>query len=365
MRQLSRFQLSRILPLLLLACLGGCSSSQPGLDGGASHDSTSADLHSKLDGGALERSTSELALREQGSPRDTANTDYDFGKRDAAYDAQTPEDLLPDQASDMAAGPLSLRIVAANLTSGNLQSYDEGHGARILKGLQPDVVLIQEFNFGDNSEAAIRSFVNETFGAGYFYVRGAGRLPNGIVSRYPISTGGEWVDTEASNRDFSWAKIALPGGRTLWALSLHLLSGATSTSRRHLESNELLQHLQQNIPADALLVVGGDFNTENRNEGCITALKGRLVTLAPYPADALGNEDTNRSRTRPYDWLLVSHELSQASAPLVIGANSFPSGLVFDSRIYQPLADLPGVLPDDSDANQMQHMAVVRQFGWP
>lgn len=52
------------------------------------------------------------------------------------------------------AEPLVIRVVAANLTSGNFQTYSpdnanhsnpEGAGARILKALQPDIVLIQEF----------------------------------------------------------------------------------------------------------------------------------------------------------------------------------------------------------------------------
>src|SRR5205085_11524393 len=40
-----------------------------------------------------------------------------------------------------------LRLVAANLTSGNFQSWDPGDGIRILEGLHPDVVLVQEFNY--------------------------------------------------------------------------------------------------------------------------------------------------------------------------------------------------------------------------
>jgi hypothetical protein len=36
--------------------------------------------------------------------------------------------------------------MAANLSSGNNQSYDPGEGARIFQGLKPDIVMIQELN---------------------------------------------------------------------------------------------------------------------------------------------------------------------------------------------------------------------------
>ena len=87
---------------------------------------------------------------------------------------------------------MNVRIVAANLTSGNQQSYspdnethtnDEGAGGRILKGLKPDVVLIQEFN----TEIGTQQWVTETFGADYKFAKEDGLgIPNGIVSRFPI-----------------------------------------------------------------------------------------------------------------------------------------------------------------------------------
>lgn len=81
-----------------------------------------------------------------------------------------------------------------------------------------------------------------------------------------------------------------------------------------------------------------------------------------YPADQEGNPKTNAGRNKPYDGVVVSPALETLEQPLVIGAHSFPRGLVFDSRVYQPLSDVPPMLVDDSGAVQMQHMAVVRQF---
>lgn len=48
--------------------------------------------------------------------------------------------------------------------------------------------------------------------------------------------------------------------------------------------------------------------------------------------------------------------------PTVIGANSFPNGLVFDSRVYTPIDDVAPCLATDSAATNMQHMAIVKDF---
>jgi endonuclease/exonuclease/phosphatase family metal-dependent hydrolase len=319
---------------LLLASLVACSGDPSArVDAGPADDATRRDSTRDLD-----RDASILA------------------DADGNADAATP-DL---QAADQFVGPLSLRVMAANLTSGNGQSYTPGHGARIMQAFAPDLVLIQELNYGDDSEADIDRFVADTFGPAYGYYREAGSIPNGVISRFPIVDAGEWNDPEVSNRDFAWARIDLPGPRDLWAVSVHLLS--SNSSERVAEARALIGYLRQQVPADALLVLGGDLNTDSRNEGCVVELRDRFEIAAPYPADQDGNGNTSASRNKPLDWLVASAALDQAEVPLVVGQNSFPDGLVFDSRVYQPLSDLPPVLEDDSTAPQMQHMAVIRQF---
>src|SRR5690348_6978080 len=66
-----------------------------------------------------------------------------------------------------------VRIMAANTSSGNLQSYDPGHGNRIFQGLDPDIALVQEMNVtlngSKNSAATYRSWVDTNFGTGFHY----------------------------------------------------------------------------------------------------------------------------------------------------------------------------------------------------
>ncbi|NQX01675.1 hypothetical protein HQ447_13540, partial [bacterium] len=64
-----------------------------------------------------------------------------------------------------------IRIMAANITSGNNQSYDPGEGNRIFQGLDPDVVLVQEMNVGvsanKNTPATYRAWVTTNFGTSF------------------------------------------------------------------------------------------------------------------------------------------------------------------------------------------------------
>jgi hypothetical protein len=87
-----------------------------------------------------------------------------------------------------------------------------------------------------------------------------------------------------------------------------------------------------------------------------------VVTAAPYPADKNGNTNTNAGRNSPYDHVLVASNLRAYQTATVIGSNSFANGLVLDSRVYTPLADISPVQSGDSGASGMQHMGVIKDF---
>lgn len=203
-----------------------------------------------------------------------------------------------------------VRIVAANLTSGNGQDYDLGNGSRILQGLQPDIVLIQEFNYLSNTPANFRSWVDTYFGPTFSYVRepGSDQIPNGVVSRYPILASGEWNDSAVSNRDFVWARIDIPGPKDLWVISVHFLT--TSSSNRNSQASQVLNYIAaQGIPASDYVSLGGDFNTDSRTESALNTLSAYFTTSGPYPEDQSGNGGTNASRSKPYDWVLADADL--------------------------------------------------------
>ena len=76
----------------------------------------------------------------------------------------------------LAQSNIIVRVVGANITSGNNQSYLTP-GLDIFQGLKPDIVAIQEFNYtstttnGVNTPAAFREMIDNTFGTSFSYFR--------------------------------------------------------------------------------------------------------------------------------------------------------------------------------------------------
>ncbi len=314
---------------VLAACGQAASQSQPDGDAGAGSDSGA-------DGSVT---TQDGATAESGSKGD-ATTDGSVDQPDVVVPAR-----------------LALRVMAANTTSGTQQSY-EAPGIRIFQGLTPDIVLVQEMKFA----GGLRAFVDTAFGKSFsYYVETrVGGIPNGIVSRYPILDSGTWLDTNVSDRAYAWARIDVPGPTDLWAVSLHLLT--TGIAQRDAEAKELITNIQANIPPGDFLVVGGDLNTDATDELALLDLATVVVVNAPFPVDQASNGNTSTNRNRPHDWVLASPGLDTLAVPVAIGASSFPAGLVFDSRIYAPLAEVAPILATDSAVTGMQHMPVVRDF---
>ena len=264
-------------------------------------------------------------------------------------------------ATQQSALSVPVRVMAANTTSGSLQSYDPGHGTRIFQGTKPDVVAIQEFNYGDNTPTAIRGYVNTAFGTNFSYYReGGAQIPNGIISRWPIIAAGEWDDTQVTNRDFAWARIDVPGPKDLWVVSVHLLT--SSSSIRNTEAVNLVNFIKANVPVTDYLVIAGDFNTSSRSEAAFSTFSQVVSVAAPYPADRNGNTNTNASRGSPYDHVLVDSDLRAYQVATVIGGSTFSAGLVADTRVYSPISEISPALAADSGAANMQHMAVIKDF---
>jgi endonuclease/exonuclease/phosphatase family metal-dependent hydrolase len=188
-------------------------------------------------------------------------------------------------------------------------------------------------------------------------------IPNGVISRYPILESGSVVDPEVDNRTFVWARLDVPGLADLWAISVHLLS-SNATSRND-EAIALMAFIDATIPDGDLVALGGDFNTDARDEPCLMTFDPAFAVLGPHPADDDGDGDTNSTRMRPYDWVLADDDLRALQIPVVIATSTFASGAVIDTRVYTPISELAPAEEDDSAATGMQHMAVVKDFSLP
>ncbi|MEY2408284.1 MAG: hypothetical protein QOF48_954 [Verrucomicrobiota bacterium] len=269
---------------------------------------------------------------------------------------------------------LVVRIMAANLTSGSKQRYEDP-GLRIFQGLKPDVVAIQEFNFastngnGTNTANAFREMVNSAFGTNYTWFRetnpsgGAYNIPNGIISRWPIRAAGSWVDddTGVNDRGFAWARIGLPGSNDLYVVSIHLKANASDTARRGAEALQLKGLIQSSNWSGGLLAVAGDCNIASAGEPALATFNTYL-TDTRMPTDTHADPDTNAGRDERYDYVFTSSSLDALHVPCVLGAQSFANGLVFDSRTFAPLGAVSPVVATDSGATGMQHMGVMHDF---
>ncbi len=263
-----------------------------------------------------------------------------------------------------------LRVVAANLTSGTRQQYETA-GLNILRGLQPDIVALQEFNYSNNTPTNFRQMVDATWGTNFHYFRESSAtehytIPNGIISRYPFLQTGTWDDPLIPDRGFAWARIDLPGTNDLFVVSVHLKANNQSAAIRASQALQLKNLIQASFPAHAWIIVAGDLNIHAPGEAALATFK-TFLSDSPIPTDARtgGDPDTNAGRTARYDYVLPSFSLTNALADVVLPSHRFPNGLVFDSAVYHPLSDVAPVTPGDSHVNGMQHMAVVKDFRIP
>jgi endonuclease/exonuclease/phosphatase family metal-dependent hydrolase len=266
------------------------------------------------------------------------------------------------QVPVVAQSNVTVTVMAANLT-GDPQRY-EIPAIRILQGLKPDVVAIQEFNYAGKTPADIRAFVDLAFGTNFHFYRenGSYAIPNGIISRWPILGCGSWDDPQVPDRGFAWARLDLPGGHDLHVVSLHLHSAGGASSRA-IEAGVIRSNVWSSFPTNAWTVLAGDLNTGSRDETALTIFRTFLSDW-PIPTDAItdGNDKTNQKRTKPYDYVLASFSLTNRLVPVATGGIDFPDGLVFDSRVFTPLSAVPPIQFDDS--TNCQHMAVLKAFGY-
>ena len=287
-----------------------------------------------------------------------------------------------------------IRFMAANLTSGSHQNYDDQRGIRIIQAFKPDIILMQEFNYENGEEA----LVEEICGADCHYATSSHSIPNAIVSKFPIIDHGSWESNIGSSRNWDWAVIDLPGDRDLLAVSVHLHGDRNSS-----EMGPLRKKIEEKLKeANYYVVVGGDFNTKSR--GVVRSSFSSLLHIGEdnpnpredkdavpelekvcdggeFPVDQNGNSCTSGERDDPYDWVLFDKELNEFEVPVVVGERSYRYGHIVDSRIYEQhdeLSLVPPIQAEDSELcyespwcgggasrTNMQHQGVVRDIRLP
>jgi endonuclease/exonuclease/phosphatase family metal-dependent hydrolase len=269
-----------------------------------------------------------------------------------------------------------ITVMTANLNSGTPPYSDwyRDSAKRIFQGLQPDIVLIQEFNVPSSTTRS--QFISEALGAGYYYyvepaVGGSWAMPNGVISRWPLKSQGVWSDSYNSNRNFAWAVIDVPGPIDLQVVSLHLKAGDGPDERdtRYNEANQLKNYVQANFDNGQYIIVAGDLNLQwEYGESSLNVFKSYLNADSHRPADHTGDRNTNATgppRTRAYDWIMPNSLLNRFHATLDIGPQAYPEGIVFDSEVFSPLSLVSPITWSDSRDYSCTHMAVMKVYDIP
>ena len=248
-------------------------------------------------------------------------------------------------------------IASANLSDNTSQAYQEP-GIRILQALKPDILAIQEFNYRDGTS---QDLARRLFGPGCYFAREKGgvRLPNGIISRFPVLAFGQWDDPYVKNRRFAWATLDVPGPKPLHVVSVHLVQ--KNANRRGPQVALLLKLILATFPPSDYVVLCGDFNINSRASEVMSALAPDFVDDR-QPADQNGNKNTNAARSRPYDFVLPNKTLARCHAPTVLAGVTFPDGLVFDTRLWNPP---PAPAKREDTTRDMQHLPVLKTFRIP
>ncbi len=269
---------------------------------------------------------------------------------------------------------IKIRIVAGNITSGNKQSYDPGHGIRIFQALKPDIALVQEMNYKNNSDSDYKNFAQQIVGTNCYAIDDADyQIPNGVVSKYPITSHGYWKDPKINNRALMWAVVDIPGDTDIFAVSVHLHTKPTTdqTTAAKVIVDEIAKVKEKN-PGKYYYVVGGDFNGPTAVSSDGFGKNNTFYVGGPHPVDENGDEETNANGSNQYDFVLADYPLHEFQVPVVYYSNEdstktkcYENGLVFDTRVYsQSVLDeyFSPAETGDSGASQMQHMAVVKDF---
>jgi len=263
-------------------------------------------------------------------------------------------------------------VMTANLPCGGWPNeFYYPQSSRIFRGLKPDIAFIQEFNVP--APLSHRDYVDEAFGENFHLYVGSGSIPNAIVSRWSLQTWGEWPDPEvAGSRSYVWAVIDIPGEPDLQGVCVHLKSssGPSNRSMRLREAAAVRDHVRRNFDPDGYIVVAGDLNTyPSPAEPCLNIFRSFLSTDRHKPADRLGHYFTNATNPRryQYDWIMPNRNLDQYHTTLYVGAKdrAYPQGIVFDSRVFWDVSEVPPIEENDSYPGGVHHMAVMKAFDLP
>ncbi|HEY0711262.1 MAG TPA: endonuclease/exonuclease/phosphatase family protein [Polyangia bacterium] len=178
-----------------------------------------------------------------------------------------------------------------------------------VRAVSADLVFLQEVHgaqdkhaqrFSNWPKAPQYEFLADTIWTDFAYGRNAvyphGHHGNALLSKFPIVRQ-QNLDVsvgDAENRGLLHCVIQLPGKRELHAICVHLGLGESERSRQI----GLLCDFVTGLPADAPVVVAGDFNDWRQRASAVLSSKAALVEVFEQTAGGA-------ARTFPAVWPLL------------------------------------------------------------
>jgi endonuclease/exonuclease/phosphatase family metal-dependent hydrolase len=241
----------------------------------------------------------------------------------------------------------AMRVMSWNVRFGAILTQPE-QSARILRALDPDILLLQEMT-EDNSAAALEAFLNSSAprrGTAWQVVfgEGGGRLRCAIASRFPVKPVAALASVpypdwpEGQTRTVGGTVTA--GNKRVLVAPIHLRccgrTGSPEDKTRHLQAKLLNQAIREAIadePFDAV-VIGGDLNLvgsyapiERLGVG-LDLDQTDLGILDPYCLNHRNNATWADSRS-PFapgrlDYLLVSDSSVRQAQSFVFNSADLP-----------------------------------------
>jgi endonuclease/exonuclease/phosphatase family metal-dependent hydrolase len=201
----------------------------------------------------------------------------------------------------------SFRVMTLNAHQGLRASARREALIRLRDGLREadaDLVFLQEIGVASGSGAAMTQYevLADSVWSEHAYGRNAvaagGHHGNALLSKFPVL---DWRNVDATvgrkePRGFLHCSVGVPSGASaLHAICVHL---ALAESHRRHQVARLVDHVESSVPADAPLLIAGDFNDWRGR-----AHRRLLHALRLEPACA--GRDGRPPRTFPARWPML------------------------------------------------------------
>jgi endonuclease/exonuclease/phosphatase family metal-dependent hydrolase len=265
----------------------------------------------------------------------------------------------------------AIRIVSWNIEQSKPVDHPEPF-ARILNVVNPDVLLLQEWERGDS--VAVQTWLTTNLGGQWFVAKAPGDMTNGggvlVASRFELTPAAHPPVTCSFKTDkgqddtkpvrFVAATLNTPAG-PLVAASVHLKSRGTKDSiedrRRIAECRAVNKAMSEIIAAGhpKLRVISGDLNLVGSRPP-LDILRAGLDTdgsdLSPAPAPVFGDLAfyTWRDPSTPFsagrlDWLNFSDASADCCDSFVLDTSRFDDSILTKYKLLRADSEVSDHLP--------------------